>query len=200
MENSLKNKSRIKVVALDFDGVITNLNIDWKHAIRLASQIVGYDIRSLLTFYETSHSTTTFHSISKEIEKLELEALKNAKPTPFLEEFLRGILKANAEIYLVSMQTVCTVENFLKQHNIAHYFKEILTREKLPSKKAQVKYILDCLEMKPDEVLLVDDLKRNIVQCKELGIKCFHFKKSQDLNTIKKTWYRIHEIVQDNTT
>ena len=196
MENNLGEKSKIKVVALDFDGVITNLNVDWNYAIQRASQIVGYDIRSLLTFYETSHTTPTFHLISREVEKLELEAMKNAKPTPFLDEFLDEILKANAEIFLVSMQTACAVENFLKRHNVAHYFKEILTREKFPSKKAQVEYILNWSGVKPEEVLLVDDLKRNIEQCKELGIKCFHFKKGQDLDTIKKTWHKIHEIVK----
>lgn len=199
MENNLGNKGKIKVVALDFDGVITNLNVDWNYAIRLASQIVGYNIKSLLTFYETSHATPIFYSISKEIEKLEMEALKNAKPIPFLEEFLDKILETNAEIYLVSMQTACVVENFLKQHNIAHCFKETLTREKFPSKKAQLKYILDCLGVKPEEVLLVDDLKRNIAQCKELGIECFYFKKSQDLDTARKMWHRIQEIVQGNT-
>jgi HAD superfamily hydrolase (TIGR01509 family) len=199
MESNLGDKSKIKVVALDFDGVMTNLNVDWNYAIRLASQIVGYDIRSLLTFYETSHATPIFHLISREIEKLELEALRNAKPTPFLDEFLDKILKANAEICLVSMQSACVVEKFLKRHNLVHYFKEILTREKFPSKKAQVDYIVNCLGMKPEEVLLVDDSERNIAQCRELGIRCFHFKRRQDLDVIKIMWHRIHEIVQDNT-
>jgi FMN phosphatase YigB (HAD superfamily) len=199
MENNLGYKGKIKIVALDFDGVITNLDVDWNHAIRLASQIAGYDVKSLLTFYETSHATPIFYLVSREIEKLELEALKNAKPTPFLEEFLDKILKANAEIYLVSMQTADAVENFLKQYNIAHCFRETLTREKFPSKKAQLEYILNCLGVKPEEVLLVDDLKRNIVQCKELGIECFYFKKSQDLDTVRKMWHGIQEIVQGKT-
>lgn len=200
MEGNLDDRSRIKVVALDFDGVITNLNVDWNYAMRLASQIVGYNIKSLLGFYETSHATPVFRLISREIEKLELEALKNARSTPFLDESLGRIVKANAEICLVSMQSACVIEKFLKRHNLADYFKEILTREKFPSKKAQVNYILNCLGMKPEEVLLVDDLERNIVQCRELGIRCFHFKRSQDLDAIKKMWQGIHDIVQDNAT
>jgi len=195
MENTLGNKGKIKVVALDFDGVITNLNVDWNYAIRLASKIVGYNIKSLLTFYETSHATSTFYLVSEEIEKLELEALKNAEPAPFLKEFLDKILEANVKIYLVSMQSAYAVENFLKRHNIARCFKEALTREKFPSKKAQLKYILNCLEAKSEEVLLVDDSKRNIAQCKELGIECFYFEKNQDLVAIKKAWDRIREIV-----
>jgi beta-phosphoglucomutase-like phosphatase (HAD superfamily) len=194
MESNLK----IKIVALDFDGVITNLNVDWNYAIRLASQIAGYDIKSLLTFYETSHDTPIFYLVSREIEKIEREALKSAEPTPFLNEFLDKILKANVEVCLVSMQSDIVIKTFLRRHNLTHYFKEILTRERFSSKKTQVEYILNCLGVKPEEVLLVDDLKRSIEQCKKLGIRCFHFKSHQDLSIIRKMWHRIYEIVHDN--
>jgi beta-phosphoglucomutase-like phosphatase (HAD superfamily) len=199
MENNLRNKNKIKIVALDFDGVITNLKVDWNYAIRLASQITGYDIRSLLTFYETSHDTPTFYLVSREIEKIELEAMKSAEPTPFLDEFLDKIVKANAEICLVSMQSALVIEMFLMRHNLAHYFKEILTRERFSSKKTQVRYILSCSGVKPEEVILVDDSKRSIEQCKELGIRCFLFKSHEDLPTIRKMWLRIYEIIHNNT-
>ena len=198
MENDPRNKNKIKIVALDFDGVITNLKVDWKCAIRLASQITGYDIKSLLTFYETSHDTPIFCLVSKEIEKIELEALKSAEPTPFLDEFLDKILKANAEICLVSMQSALVIKTFLTRHDLARYFKEILTRERFSSKKTQVEYILNFSGVKPEEVLLVDDLKRSLEQCKELGIRCFHFKGHKDLSTTRKMWHRICEIVHSN--
>ena len=199
MESDLRDKNKIKIVALDFDGVITNLKVDWNYAIRLASQIIGYDITSLLTFYETSHDTPIFYLVSKEIEKIELEALKSAEPTPFLVEFLDEIVKANAEICLVSMQSALVIKTFLTRHDLVQYFKEILTREKFSSKKTQVECILNCSGVKPEEVLLVDDLKRSIEQCKELGTRCFHFKTNQDLPTIRKMWHRIYEIVHNNT-
>lgn len=200
MENSLVDKDKIRVVALDFDGVITKLNIDWNSAIRQASQIAGYDIKSLLTFYETSQGTPIFHLISREMEKLELEALKNAKPTPFLDEFLEKTSQAHVETYLVSMQSASVVQKFLKEHNLEHYFKGIFTRETFPSKKAEVNHILDCLGLKPKEVLLVDDSRTNVTQCKELGVKCFCFKTSQDADAVRKMWHAINEMVQENNT
>src|SRR3972149_4184754 len=90
MENSV-NLSKVKIVALDFDGVVTNLDIDWHSAIRLASAIAGYDVKSLLTFFEASEGKPIFQTVSTEIEKLELEALKNVEVTPFITEFLQEV-------------------------------------------------------------------------------------------------------------
>jgi hypothetical protein len=66
MDNSLNLKNKVKVIALNFDGVITNLNVDWNSAIRSASTIAGYNIKSLLTFYESSQGTPIFQKVSGE--------------------------------------------------------------------------------------------------------------------------------------
>ena len=52
MANNIEKTAKIKTVAMDFDGVITSLDIDWKVAVRQASSIVGHDIKSLNQFYE----------------------------------------------------------------------------------------------------------------------------------------------------
>jgi phosphoglycolate phosphatase-like HAD superfamily hydrolase len=129
MENSI-NLNKVKIIALDFDGVITNLNIDWKAAIRLASTIVGYDIKSLLTFYEASFGTPVFQTVSKRIEQLELEALKDAKLTPFVREFLQQLSEMRTETYVVSMQSALVVNRFLSEHDLTSYFKDIVTKQK----------------------------------------------------------------------
>ena len=77
MANNIEKPAKIKVVALDFDGVMANLDLDWKAAIRQASAIAGYDIKSLILFYEQQFGTPLFEKISGEMEKLELQALKN---------------------------------------------------------------------------------------------------------------------------
>jgi FMN phosphatase YigB (HAD superfamily) len=196
MENSLNLKNKIRVVALDFDGVITNLNVDWNFAIRLASAISGCNIRSLLTFYEFSHGTASFQKVSSEMEKLELEALKRAEPTPFFREFLQEISATCSEMYVVSMQSAVVVEKFLREHDLRCLFREILTRERLPSKKAQIAYILDKSRVGPNEVLLVDDSKRNIAKCKELGVTCFHFDRCQNPRRTKEMWNLILSLVK----
>jgi phosphoglycolate phosphatase-like HAD superfamily hydrolase len=196
MENSLDLKNKVKVIALDFDGVITNLNVDWNSAIRLASTITGYNIKSLLTFYESSHGTPIFQKVSEEIEKLELDALRNAEPTRFVKEFLQEISKHFRETYIVSIQSAFVVEKFLRQHDLACYFKEVLTRERLPSRRAQIAYILEKSRVSPDEVLLVDDSGKNIAICKELGITCFYFARGQNPRKTKQMWDSILDLAE----
>ena len=199
MENSV-NSNKVKVIALDFDGVVTNLNIDWNAAILLASTIVGYDIKSLLTFYEAKYGKRIFQTVSKRIEQLELEALKDAKLTPFIREFLQKLSEMHVETYMVSMQSALVVKKFLSEHDLTSYFKDIVTRERCPSKKAQVTYVLKKSGVCPSQVLLVDDSARNISKCKELGVVCFHFARQQDSRRTKELWNSILSIVKDQVT
>jgi HAD superfamily hydrolase (TIGR01509 family) len=195
MENNINFK--VKVIALDFDGVITNLNIDWNSAIRLASTIAGYDIKSLITFYEAKYGTPIFQTVSKRIEQLELEALKDAKPTPFIREFLQKLSERHIETYVLSMQSARVVKKFLRKHDLTAHFKDIVTRERYPSKKAQVTYVLEKSEACPDQVLLVDDSARNISKCKELGVVCFHLARQQNSHKTRETWNSILNIAKD---
>lgn len=199
MENSI-NLNKVKIIALDFDGVITNLNIDWNAAIRLASTIVGYDIKSLITFYEASYGTPIFQTVSKRMEQLELEALKDAKLTPFIREFLQQLSERRIETYVVSMQSALVVKKFLSEHDLTSYFKDVVTRERYPSKTAQVTYVLDKSGVCPDQVLLVDDSARNISKCKELGVLCFHFARQQNSRRTREMWNSILNIAKNQIT
>jgi HAD superfamily hydrolase (TIGR01509 family) len=199
MENNV-NSNKVKVIALDFDGVVTNLNIDWHSAIRLASSIVGYDIKSLLTFYEAKYGTPIFQTVSKRIEQLELEALKDAKLTPFIREFLQKLSEMHVETYVVSMQSALVVNRFLSEHDLTSYFKDIVTRESYLSKKAQVTCVLEKSGVYPEQVLLVDDSARNISKCKELGVTCFHFARQPNSRRTREMWNSILSIVKDQST
>jgi phosphoglycolate phosphatase-like HAD superfamily hydrolase len=195
MENSV-NLSKVKIVALDFDGVVTNLNIDWNHAIRLASDMAGYDVKSILTFFEASEGKPIFKTVSREIEKLELEALKKAELTPFITDFLQKISESHVEVYIVSMQSARVVKKFLGDHGLTRFFKDVITRERCPSKKAQVTCVLENSGVRADEVLLVDDLTRNISKCQKLGVKCFHFARQQNSRKTREMWNSIVDIVK----
>ncbi|MCX8153885.1 MAG: HAD family hydrolase [Candidatus Bathyarchaeota archaeon] len=186
---------KIKVVALDFDGVITNLNIDWDEALRLASIAAGYNVTNLIPFYEASYGTSVFHKVSKLIEQLELNALKDAVPTPSTIEFLGKLAEINVDTYIVSMQSTHVVKEFLNKYNLASYIKDVITRDMCPSKKAQVALVLKKSHVSPEEVLLVDDAAGNITSCKLLGVNCFHFEKQQDPQKIKEMWDAVLKIV-----
>jgi phosphoglycolate phosphatase-like HAD superfamily hydrolase len=199
MANSVDETRKVKAVALDFDGVITNLDIDWNAAIRRASSIVGQDVKSLLAFYEKYFGTSIFQKVSSEMEKIELEASRKAKVLPSVKEFLRKLSQKKVEAYVVSMQSFKVVKVFLDQHGLTGFFKGIITRERCPSKKAQVECILKETGNSPGQILLVDDSKTNINLCKELNIECFYFQRNQDLNESEETWNRVLNLIDGET-
>jgi HAD superfamily hydrolase (TIGR01509 family) len=199
MANNIGNTGKIKTVALDFDGVITSLDVDWKAAILQASLIVGYDIKSLILFYEECFGTPIFQKVSTEMEKIELEAIKRAPVLPYVKEALQKLSEKHIEVYVVSMQSFRGVKDFLDQHELAAYFKNIITRERCPGKKAQVEFLLKATGNSPNQVLLIDDSKRNITLCSELGVSCFQFKTGFHFQgkqkATKEAWDKVFNLI-----
>ncbi|MCW4004468.1 MAG: HAD hydrolase-like protein [Candidatus Bathyarchaeota archaeon] len=181
----------IKAVALDFDGVVTNLDVDWRDAVRRASEIAGYEVKSLNVFYETNGETGLFKKISDEIEKLELDAIKKTQPKQSIKEFLQKIREEKIKIFMVSMQSRKVVETFLNMHGLAGYFEDIITRDRCPSKRTQVECILKQTGITASEVLLIEDSKKNIGVCRKLGVVCFLFDRNASPKKTKHTWNRI---------
>jgi HAD superfamily hydrolase (TIGR01509 family) len=195
MANNIDTTRKVKAVALDFDGVITNLDIDWNAAIRQASEIVGHDIKSLITFYENCFGTPIFQKVSTEMEKIELDALTKAQATPYLKDFLEKLSEKQVETYIVSMQSANAIKTFLDQHGLARYFKDIISRERCPGKKAQVAFISKETGINSNQILFVDDSKRNINNCKELGAVCFYFQRKQKPKETRDAWNDILSLI-----
>ena len=189
MANSLANK--IKVVALDFDGVLTSLDINWKVAIRHASKLVGYDVKSLISFYENNFNTPDFKKVSDEMEKIEMKAVKTSSILPCVKEALKKISEKHIEVYIVSMQPYQVIKEFNDKNEISSFFESIITREKYPSKKDQIGFLIEETGLSPGQLLLVDDSKRNINVCSELGITCFLFDFRKNEKESKKNWNRV---------
>jgi phosphoglycolate phosphatase-like HAD superfamily hydrolase len=196
MANSVGRAEKIKVVALDFDGVVTSLDIDWKAGIRQASAIVGYEVKSLILFFENNFGTLIFQKVSSEIEKKELEAIRKATVLPYVKEALQKMSEKQVQTYIVSMQSYRVVKEFLDQNGLANYFTGIITRERCPGKKAQVEYLIRIIGLSPSQVLLVDDSKRNISLCSELGVACFLFQGKQNIKDVKKVWDKALDLLE----
>ncbi len=184
---------KIVAVALDFDGVIANLEVDWNDVIRKISKIAGQDIKSLLTFYEANFGVPIYQKVSAEIENIELEALKKTQLVPFVAEFLKSLQEKQMPVYVVSMQTAKVIQVFLDQQGLSSYVKEVVTRDRFPSKRAQVDYVTKTVG---GRVLLVDDLKRNLISCQDLNVMCFHFQRTKKPKDAKKSWDRILEYIK----
>ncbi|MCW3982538.1 MAG: HAD hydrolase-like protein [Candidatus Bathyarchaeota archaeon] len=184
---------KIVAVALDFDGVIANLEVDWNEVIRKISKTAGQDIKSLLTFYEANFGVPIYQKVSAEIENIELEALKNTQLVPFIGEFLKSLQEKQMPVYVVSMQTAKVIQVYLNQQGLSSYIKEVVTRDRFPSKRAQVDYVT---KTAGGRVLFVDDLKRNLISCQGLNVECFHFQRTKKPKDAQKSWDKILELIK----
>jgi beta-phosphoglucomutase-like phosphatase (HAD superfamily) len=175
-------------LALDFDGVIANLEVDWNQVIKKVSEIANQDVKSLLAFYESSFGKPIYWKVSSEVENIELDALKKSQTVPLIETFLKSASEKQIPIYIVSMQTCKVIMTFLNHHRLTAYINEIVTREKFPTKKAQVEYVIKKVQGK---VLFVDDLKRNLNSCEGLDVECVYFPRKQNRVDSEKSWQSV---------
>ncbi len=163
---------KVKVIALDFDGVIARLDIDWDKVRNKASRIAKQPISSLTAFYEEFHGTQVFKAVSSLIEEYELSAIEKAKPIPEAIRILKEASEHGITVYVTTMQSRVSVVKFLHKHGILRYVHEILSREDFPNKKEMYLKILRDEGVSSSEVLVIDDSPRNIRYCIEVGMRC----------------------------
>jgi HAD superfamily hydrolase (TIGR01509 family) len=174
---------QVKVIALDFDGVMTHLNIDWRKAKEVGSLVAGLRIESLLDFWRVSFGTDIFRRVSDAIKEFEEEAVDSAKPTKAVE-FVKEAMKRGKKVYLVSMQSKPSILKFLSKFNIS--LTGIFSREDFPTKLEMLRRILEIEEIKPSELVFVDDLGRNLDECGKLGVICVHARGEETIEELFK--------------
>jgi phosphoglycolate phosphatase-like HAD superfamily hydrolase len=191
MASSINQK--VSAVALDFDGVIVNVEVDWKEMIKLASKVSGQDVKSLLVFYANNFCDPTFQKVSQAVEKYELEALKTSPQVPYIEDTLKALAEKKIPVYIVSMQTNRAITGYLEQHGLVGYIKEVVSRERFPDKRAQVQYVTT--QATDGQVLFVDDLKRNLDSCRDLDVVCFLFQRTNKPKDAKEAWNKLLSLI-----
>ena len=164
----------IKVVVLDFDGVITFLDIDWGYVRSLASDAAGFEVGSLLDFWRDYFGSELFFRVSELVEDFEVEAARAAVPVSEVAELIREAAGRGVKVYVATMQSEASVIRFLRKHGLINYVTDVLSREDLPTKKDMLKHILEVEGVRPEEVVFVDDSEKNIASCRELGVRCVH--------------------------
>jgi phosphoglycolate phosphatase-like HAD superfamily hydrolase len=170
-----------RVLILDFDGVITDLDVDWELVYREVSKLSGYTIDGLLTFWENCYGTELFNSSSEIIEKHELEAISKAT----LYDDIKPALKSfEGPIYIASMQSHKALEAFFNRYDLKHFIKEALGRNNFGIKRRQIQYIIN-KEQGNKDIIFVDDLLRNGDDCSDLGINFILFNRKKGDNLVK---------------
>ena len=167
------------VLVLDFDGVITRLNIDWRSLREELSEYLGIKIVSINKLFEETYGTPTFWLAHEFVERRELLAVE----TSVLNEEVANLIVSFPGIkYVATLQSERAVVKFLEKHGLL-LFKEILGRPRFASKEQELRYILNTIE--PEKIIFIDDSRQNIEICKKLEIKyCIHMKNNLDINNI----------------
>jgi len=164
---------RFKVLALDFDGVLTpRIGVDWPRVKKEASKLVGIEIASLLEFYRSYSGTEAFKKVSKFVKKYEVEAASKAELTPCMDELLEKAAMKGVKIYVATLQAREPIQIFLRRYGLEKYVTKIVCREDFADKRSMLAFILKDAGVSPREAIFVDDMYRNIKQCMELGLVC----------------------------
>ncbi|MEM2074056.1 MAG: HAD hydrolase-like protein [Nitrososphaeria archaeon] len=170
-----------KVLVLDFDGVIVKLNVEWPKVYSKISELAGYPVTDLITFWKNMFGTELYEKANKIIEEYEMNAL----PKSTIYPDVHGALKIfNGTIYLASMQSQKVLESFLEKNELKAYFKEVLGRERFGVKRKQLEYILE--KERGNKIYFIDDLQRNIDNCDDLNIKCILIRRSEGETLLQK--------------
>jgi len=172
----------VKILVLDFDGVVTRLDVDWRTIRSEASEIAGFEISSLNDFWRDYFGTDIYFAVSRYVEAFELEAAEAAKPVKGVAEVIEHAAQKGIKVYIATMQPKALVERFLKKHGLIDSIAGILGRESAPTKSSMLKRIMEIEGAEPEEIMLVDDSSKVIDSCREAGFRCLHAK--NDLHNV----------------
>jgi phosphoglycolate phosphatase-like HAD superfamily hydrolase len=168
---------------LDFDGVITTLDIDWKLLKENISQFLNLDIHSFTSFFEEKYGSQDFERVSEIVKRKELEAIKVSEPYSDVLPALELLEKRASRTYVASMQSIDVLEDFLRRFQLHHFFKAVLGRENGGSKKAQLAEIKQREQSERKGIVntlypvLIDDVQRNVIAGRGLGYDSIHFRR-----------------------
>ncbi|BDR92090.1 HAD family hydrolase [Vulcanisaeta souniana] len=168
MEDTITNYALV----LDFDGVITRLNIDWKSLREELSKYLGIRVVSINKLFEETYGTQTFWLAHEFVERHELEAVETSE----LNNGIREVVTYFPGIkYIATLQSERAVMKFLERYELLNTFREVLGRPRFASKEQELKYIINTVS--PGRVIFIDDSRQNIETCRGLGIKyCIHMR------------------------
>jgi len=199
-----KQRNKIKLIIFDLDGTLVNLRINYERMReKLRNLFKRYEIeenfKSIVSSlqrglrrikekvgneeYERVKSKA-FSIIDEEEMKAKIEILKESK------KILKKLSK-NFNLVLITRNGRRITEKSLKKMEVYNLFQEIVTREDVEDfsdKKEASKKILEKFNIKPNEVLFVDDKEWILKEIHSLGFNCFLIKTPKDLKRLEEIY------------
>ena len=199
-----KQRNEIKLIILDLDGTLVNLEINYERIRKkLRNLFKEYEIeenfesivsslqRVLRRIKERSGSeeyervkSEVFSILDEEEMKAKIKTLKESK------EILKKLSK-NFRLALITRNGRKITEKSLKKMEAYNFFQKIVTREDVEDfsdKKEASQKILKEFNVKPKEILFVDDKEWILKEIHSLGFNCFLVKTPKDLKKLEEIY------------
>jgi len=154
------------VLILDFDGVVTRLDVDWARVREEASRLVGFRIDSLVRFFGDRFGTREFEVVDGFLKGYEMDAVLSARPY----DDVRAVLESfGGRAYIATMQSSEPVRAFLERHGLAALVREVVGREMFGRKEDQIRHIIG-REAGARRFIFIDDSRAHVENCRRLGL------------------------------
>jgi phosphoglycolate phosphatase len=187
-------QSEIKFIVFDLDGTLLDSVPDLAIAADKAAQALGYPAVSeaqvrdyvgngadVLIGRSLSQSLTVSNELSEETKR-EARALFDTyyKEThhqlsslyPNVVTTLAALHQAGIPMAIVTNKPSVFVPEILEQHNIKHYFVDVLGGDAFEQKKPNpvaLNHLMDKHQIKPEQMLMVGDSKNDILAARNAG-------------------------------
>jgi len=120
--------------------------------------------------------------------------LRTAEPFEEAVKLVKEASKRGIKVYIVSMQSRSSILRFLEKFSLLEHISGVLSREDFPEKPEMLRRILQMEKIEPSELIFIDDLKRNLDECRDLGVKCVHIRDismiAESLNPLQQEKFR----------
>lgn len=179
------------VIVLDFDGVLTRLDVDWADVKTKFHMTFGIDVQEISDFWQRNPGPDLFLEASHFVEKFELEAVQEAPLYPDVKRLFEWF---DGTTYIASMQSRTCILRFLDRFSLESRIQRVLAREEFGTKQEELKHIL--AKEKGNRMIFVDNSLSNVKLARESGMASILFDRASgaDLSNLLKSYLsRKHE-------
>lgn len=204
----------MKTVILDFVGVVADLDLiqivkdlslkEKFSALRIYLAIKKHKkVRILFDEYQRGlfdaktlqNLVAKLYPSSAKVIPLLLEGLsKNLFVNEHVLDYVKAIKKTGVQVLLMSNSTPET-EQVMEKHNLNKIFDGIIlsTDIKLIKPEKEIyKYAISTYNLTPQNTIMIDDSKKNLLAAKTLGIQPFQCKNTNETCKILETYLAYH--------
>jgi len=188
----------IKIIAFDFDGVLVDSMQHNMHITNIVCREFGSqrdvtedDLQNIarMSFDDIAEligvPRKNFKPCLVEIDKLILETYDSLFPFSGILDALKELSKTNVSLIIVTHNTQCVVNAFLKKYNIKEYFSLVMGAETKGEKAAKLAAAAGKFNISPEEIIMIGDSAGDItsaikVKAIPVGV-AWGFQKSEKL-------------------